>query len=104
MYDGGGFNADDVVAFSKLWDTVKTFVFCILLYLGIVLEVMQGRDEAIKYKSGINTCTCIGFGIKIYASWRSPGGVSEKSCGVFEVSEACIRTSEGDKSMPVKAW
>ena len=48
MYDGGGFNADDVVAFSKPWDTVKTYVFCIFLYLGIVLDVMQGRDEAMK--------------------------------------------------------
>ena len=65
---------------------------------------MQGRDEAMKDRNGINTCTGIGFGIKIYASWRSPGGVLEKSCGVFEASEASINPSEGDKAMPVKAW
>mgnify|MGYP006974869571 CR=1 FL=1 len=69
-----------------------------------MLDVMQGRDEAMQYRSGINTCTCIGFGIKIHASWRSPAAVLEKSCGVFEASEASIRTSEGDKAMPVKAW
>ena len=32
-------------------------------------------------------------------SWRRPGGVSEPSLGVFEESEACVRTSKGGKAM-----
>ena len=31
-------------------------------------------------------------------SWRRPGGVSEPSLGVFEGSEACVRTSKGGKA------
>ena len=93
-----------MVTFNKPWDTVKTKVFCIFLYLETVLDVMQGSDETMKERSGNITCICIGFGIKIYASWRSPGSVSEESCGIFEASEAPIRTSEGDKAMLVKAF
>ena len=35
--------------------------------------------------------------------WRRPGGVSEPSVGVFEESEACVRTSKGGKAMLGKA-
>ena len=36
-------------------------------------------------------------------SWRRAGGVSEVSLGVFEGSEACVRTSEGGKATLGKA-
>ena len=36
-------------------------------------------------------------------SWRRPGGVSELSLGVFEGSEACVRTSKGGKATLGKA-
>ena len=32
-------------------------------------------------------------------SWSRPGGVSEPSLGVFEGSEACVRTSKCGKAM-----
>ena len=35
--------------------------------------------------------------------WRRPGGVSELSLGVFEGSEACVRTSKGGKATLGKA-
>ena len=36
-------------------------------------------------------------------SWRRLGGVSEPSLGVFEGSEACVRTSKCGKAMLGKA-
>ena len=36
-------------------------------------------------------------------SWRRLGGVSEPSLGVFEGSEACVRTSKGGKATLGKA-
>ena len=53
-----------------------------------MLDVMQSSDGTMKERSGNNTCICIGFGIKFYASWRRSWrrlrGVLEVAWGFLE--------------------